>query len=142
MSKLNFKKNEISGPIDNGSNFFNVNQVALLTDAFCRYLKDKFPKNLEKSIVLGINRRENDSEMFAKIVAKTFAKHEIKVFYSEITVIDSMISYAIRNLNILGGINITTDNNLLHYNGMKFYDESGFPMSSKKMIEIKSYCQE
>ena len=142
MSQLKFENNIISGDIDNGPNFFNINQVALFTDAFVKYLKETFPEKITKGIVVGRNNNKNESESFAKTVASVLAKNEIKVFYSEFALSDSMISYSTKVLKALGGITITTDDYSFNNNGMKLYDQDGCPMSLKNMLKIKAHCQD
>ena len=84
-----------------------------------RHLYDDFPKK-EKAVVISFDTRMNSKE-FAKVVALTFAANNIRVYLCDRPTPTPTLSFGIRRLNCIGGINITASHNTKEYNGYKLY---------------------
>ena len=67
----------------------------------------------------------NNSETFAKISASVLAYEGIKVFIFNSLRPTPELSFAVRRLNAMAGINITASHNPKEYNGYKAYWEDG-----------------
>ncbi len=67
----------------------------------------------------------NNSEKFAKISASVLAGAGIKVYIFDALRPTPELSFAVRELNALAGINITASHNPKEYNGYKAYWEDG-----------------
>lgn len=88
-----------------------------------RHLIDDFPKR-EMAVVISFDTRKNSKE-FAKIVALTFAANDIKVYLCDRPTPTPTLSFGIRRLNAIGGVNITASHNTKEYNGYKLYLSDG-----------------
>ena len=88
-----------------------------------RHLYNDFPKR-EMAVVISYDTRKNSPE-FAKIVALTFAANDIKVYLCDRPTPTPTLSFGIRRLNAIGGINITASHNTKEYNGYKLYLSDG-----------------
>ena len=67
----------------------------------------------------------NNSELFAKVSASVLAGEGIKVYIFDGIRPTPELSFAIRELNAMAGINITASHNPKEYNGYKAYWEDG-----------------
>ena len=74
----------------------------------------------------------NNSELFAKISASVLAGAGIKVFIFDSLRPTPELSFAVRELNTLAGINITASHNPKEYNGSKAYWEDGAQLSPEQ----------
>ena len=83
----------------------------------------------------------NNSELFAKISAEVLAGEGIKTYIFDGIRPTPELSFAIRELNALAGINITASHNPKEYNGYKAYWEDGAqigPEQAKIVSEARS----
>ncbi|MEG0685986.1 MAG: phospho-sugar mutase, partial [Erysipelotrichales bacterium] len=121
---LEFGTAGLRGKIGPGSNRMNHYVVAKTTLGYIAYLKEKYPTIYEKGIAIAYDNRKFSQE-FAFLVAKLCAKEQIKVHIFENLRPTPQLSFAIRELGCLGGVNITASHNPSEYNGYKIYDGEG-----------------
>ncbi len=74
----------------------------------------------------------NNSEAFAKISASVLAGAGIKVYIFDSLRPTPELSFAVRELNTLAGINITASHNPKEYNGYKAYWEDGAQLAPEQ----------
>ena len=74
----------------------------------------------------------NNSEFFAKISASVLAGEGIKVYIFDGLRPTPELSFAVRELNTLAGINITASHNPKEYNGYKAYWEDGAQLAPEQ----------
>ena len=74
----------------------------------------------------------NNSEAFAKISASVLAGAGIKVYIFDSLRPTPELSFAVRHLNTLAGINITASHNPKEYNGYKAYWEDGAQLAPEQ----------
>ena len=74
----------------------------------------------------------NNSEAFAKISASVLAGAGIKVYIFDALRPTPELSFAVRELNTLAGINITASHNPKEYNGYKAYWEDGAQLAPEQ----------
>ncbi len=74
----------------------------------------------------------NNSEFFAKISASVLAGAGIKVYIFDNLRPTPELSFAVRELNTLAGINITASHNPKEYNGYKAYWEDGAQLAPEQ----------
>ena len=74
----------------------------------------------------------NNSEYFAKISASVLAGAGIKVYIFDELRPTPELSFAVRELNTLAGINITASHNPKEYNGYKAYWEDGAQLAPEQ----------
>ena len=67
----------------------------------------------------------NNSELFAKVSASVLASEGIKVYIFDSLRPTPELSFAVKHLNAMAGINITASHNPKEYNGYKAYWEDG-----------------
>jgi len=118
----------IMGP---GTNRLNVYTIRKATLGFANYLIKYNEKDLNRGVVIGHDNRLN-SRKFCLDCAALLSSKGIKVYIFDDLRPTPEISFAIRNLNALGGIIITASHNPKEYNGYKVYDETGCQLTDYK----------
>ena len=111
---------ELMGP---GTNRMNKLTVALATQGFANYLNHIYPDSCIR-VVVGYDCRHN-SKVFANMVADVFSANGIFVYLFDDMRPTPEISYALRALNCVAGVNITASHNKKEYNGYKAYWSDG-----------------
>lgn len=125
----------ILGP---GTNRLNIFTVRKATIAFGLYLKEIFKENIKRGVVISHDNR-NMSREFTLDTAKTLNEMGINTFIFESLRPTPELSFAVRELQAIGGIMITASHNPKEYNGYKVYDENGcqlVPYRIKRLLEI------
>lgn len=107
---------ELMGP---GTNRMNKFTVALATQGFANYLKKTYPNSCFH-VVVGYDCRHN-SKAFADVAADVFSANDIFVYLFDEMRPTPEISYALRDLQCVAGVNITASHNRKEYNGYKAY---------------------
>lgn len=120
---LEFGTGGLRGVMGAGTNRMNIYTVRQATQGFANYLKRQFA-NREKSVAIAYDSR-NKSKRFAEETARVMAANGIKAYlYSELMPTPAL-SFAVRQLNCVGGVMVTASHNPGKYNGYKAYDEHG-----------------
>jgi len=91
----------------------------------------KLEKGEERGVAICYDSR-NNSEFFAKICASVLAGAGIKVYIFDSLRPTPELSFAVRELNTLAGINITASHNPKEYNGYKAYWEDGAQLAPEQ----------
>ena len=91
----------------------------------------KLEKGEERGVAICYDSR-NNSEFFAKIAASVLAGEGIKVYIFDGLRPTPELSFAVRELNTLAGINITASHNPKEYNGYKAYWEDGAQLAPEQ----------
>ncbi len=120
---LKFGTAGLRAPMNPGTNYMNALTVATATQGFANYLKKQNP-NGGCRVVVGYDCRHNSKE-FANIVADVFSANGIHVLLFEDMRPTPEISFAIRENQCVGGVNITASHNPKEYNGYKAYWSDG-----------------
>jgi len=84
----------------------------------------KADKGEQRGVAIAYDSR-NNSEAFAKVSASVLASEGIKVYIFDSLRPTPELSFAVRHLNAMAGINITASHNPKEYNGYKAYWEDG-----------------
>ena len=103
---------------------FNMNRftVAATTRGIAALVKQA--GGAERGVAICYDSR-NNSELFAKISASVLAGAGVRVYIFDSLRPTPLLSYAVRELHALAGINITASHNPKEYNGYKAYWEDG-----------------
>lgn len=119
-----------------GTNRFNALTVRRISQGFSDYLisSDKS----EQGVVITYDSRIN-SEKFAMEAALNFCANGIKTYMFKGIRPTPFLSFAIRNLNTAGGVNITASHNSKEYNGYKLYLSDGAQFSYPDDEKIMNY---
>jgi len=113
------------GVMGAGTNRFNSYNVRRISTGFANYLIDKFGAAAkERGVAIAYDTRNNSSE-YAKQTALTMCASGVPAHLYAYTCPTPMLSFAVRELNCVGGVIITASHNTKEYNGYKAYDNTG-----------------
>ncbi len=135
---LQFGTAGLRGTMNAGTNAMNVFTVAQATQAIATLIKEEGEEACKRGVAIACDSR-NNSELFSKRSAEVLAANGIKVFIFESLRPTPVLSFAIRHLNCIAGINITASHNPKEYNGYKAYWEDGAqlpPEHAQKVSDI------
>ena len=136
---LEFGTAGLRGIIGAGINRMNIYVVRRATQGLANYIIKQGAAN--KGVAIAYDSRHMSPE-FAMEAAMTLAANGIKAYKFESLRPTPELSYAVRELKCVAGINITASHNPPEYNGYKVYWEDGAqitpPHDSGIMGEVKS----
>ncbi len=135
---LEFGTAGLRGVIGAGTNRMNVYTVRKATQGLANYIKSV--NGEAKGVAIAYDSRRMSPE-FADESALCLAANGIKAYVFESLRPTPQLSYAVRRLGCIAGINITASHNPPEYNGYKVYWEDGAqitpPHDSGIMDEVK-----
>ena len=121
-SNLTFGTAGLRGTMKIGMNAMNIYTVAQATQGLANLILKENREN--DGVVIACDSR-NNSELFAKVSAEVLAAANIKTYIFDELRPTPELSFAIRHLGCVAGINITASHNPKQYNGYKAYWEDG-----------------
>ena len=119
---LEFGTAGLRGIIGAGTNRMNIYTVRRATQGLANYIKKQGGE--EKGVAIAFDSRRMSPE-FAMEAAMTLAANGIKAYKFESLRPTPELSFAVRELGCIAGINITASHNPPEYNGYKVYWEDG-----------------
>ncbi len=119
---LEFGTAGLRGIIGAGVNRMNIYTVRRATQGLANYIKKQGGE--EKGVAIAFDSRRMSPE-FAMEAAMTLAANGIKAYKFESLRPTPELSFAVRELGCIAGINITASHNPPEYNGYKVYWEDG-----------------
>ncbi len=122
VKDLEFGTAGLRGIMVAGTNAMNVYTVAHATQGLAALIT-KLGK-AERGVAVGYDSR-NNSKLFAETAACVLAANGVKVKLFNGIRPTPVLSFAVRELNCIAGINITASHNPKQYNGYKAYWEDG-----------------
>jgi len=140
----------IRGIMGPGPGRFNIYTIEKVTIGYAKLLKKKYPKELNRGVVIGHDNRHN-SKRFAQVVADVLSSYGIVAYLFKDNEMQPtpVVSFATRAANALGGVVITASHNPAQYNGYKIYDETGSQLMpadtdyiAKEIDEVKDIFDE
>ncbi len=135
---LEFGTAGLRGVIGAGTNRMNIYVVRKTTQGLANYIKSVGGES--KGVAIAYDSRRMSPE-FAKEAALCLAANGIKAYIFESLRPTPELSFALRHLGCIAGINITASHNPPEYNGYKVYWEDGAqitpPHDSGIMGEVK-----
>ena len=138
FSPLSFGTAGLRGTMNAGLYAMNKYTVAWATQGFANLVLERGGK--ERGVVVCRDSRNNSYE-FSKITARVLAANGIKVYYFEDIHPTPRLSFAIREIGAIGGINITASHNPKEYNGYKVYWEDGAQISLEQAETVSAYIE-
>ena len=136
---LEFGTAGLRGIIGAGTNRMNIYTVRKATQGLANYIIKN--KSAEKGVAIAFDSRRMSPE-FADEAALCLAANGIKAYVFESLRPTPELSYAVRKLSCIAGINITASHNPPEYNGYKVYWEDGAqitpPHDKGIMDEVKA----
>ncbi|MBO5050857.1 MAG: phospho-sugar mutase [Clostridia bacterium] len=121
-SKLGFGTAGLRGIMALGPGCMNVFTVAQATQGMANLIKKTGDGSRGVSIAYDTR---NNSALFAEVAACVLAANDIKVYLFDAPRPTPELSFSIRALSCIAGINITASHNPKEYNGYKAYWEDG-----------------
>ena len=138
-TELEFGTAGLRGIIGAGTNRMNKYVVQKATQGLANYILKQDKEN--KSVAIAYDSRRMSPE-FADFAAETLAANGIKAYVFESLRPTPELSFAVRELGCIAGINITASHNPPEYNGYKVYWEDGAqitpPHDTGIMAEVKA----
>lgn len=121
-SSLEFGTAGLRGKMKMGTNAMNTFTVAQATQGLANLIIKE--NRTDDGVAIAYDSR-NNSELFAKISASVLAANGIKAYIFDELRPTPELSFALRELHCVAGINITASHNPKEYNGYKAYWEDG-----------------
>lgn len=118
---IRFGTSGLRGKMGAGTNRINSVTLKKATLGVSEYLLGRYGGGC---VVIGFDTRNNSRE-YARIVGEVLCQKGIRVFIFGEPAPVPMLSFAIRELKLNGGIMITASHNTKEYNGYKVYDRFG-----------------
>ncbi len=107
-----------------GTARMNTYTVAHATNALAKTIVSLGAESMERGVAIAYDSRNNSIE-FARRSAEVLSSYKIKSYLYESLRPTPVLSFALRYLNCIAGINVTASHNPAEYNGYKVYWEDG-----------------
>ena len=137
-TSLEFGTAGLRGKMRVGTNAMNAHTVAQATQGLSNLIIKEARQN--DGVVIAYDSR-NNSELFAKISASVLAANGIKAYIFDELRPTPELSFALRELRCVAGINITASHNPKEYNGYKAYWEDGAQLPPEHAKTVSSYIE-
>ena len=131
---LEFGTAGMRGVLGAGTNRLNKYNVRRVSRALAKYILTN-EGGAEKGVAIAYDSRRMSPE-FAKEAALTLAANGIKAYLFESLRPTPVLSFAVRYLHCIAGINITASHNPAEYNGYKVYWTDGAQMPPESVKGI------
>lgn len=136
IKNMEFGTGGLRATMSAGTNAMNVYTVAQASQGLANVIIHN--NGQQKGIVIGRDSR-NNSEEFSRAAAEVFAANGIKTYFFDALRPTPVLSFAIRELGCIAGVNITASHNPSEYNGYKAYWEDGAQLSLEDAEMVSSY---
>lgn len=107
-----------------GTARMNTYTVAHATNALAKTIASMGADACERGVAIAYDSRNNSIE-FARRSAEVLSAYKIKAYLYDSLRPTPVLSFALRYLNCIAGINVTASHNPAEYNGYKVYWEDG-----------------
>lgn len=135
---LEFGTGGLRGIIGLGTNRINKYVVSKVSQGFANYLLNQ--QNPDKNLAVAISYdTRNKSYEFAKFASLVLNANGIKTYLFKNFAPTPVLSFAVRELNCLGGIMITASHNPPEYNGYKVYGSDGAQLCYPRDEELITF---
>ena len=130
-TSLNFGTGGLRGIMGAGTNRMNIYTVRQASYGFGKYICDLGDEAKKRGVVIAFDSRNNGVK-FAQNTALTLCKLGIKTYVFDSLRPTPELSFAIRYLGTVAGVNITASHNPKEYNGYKAYFEDGAQIAGEQ----------
>ncbi len=134
-SMLEFGTAGLRGVMAAGLNRMNIYTVRQATQGLANVIAKEGGAAKERGVVIAYDCR-NHSREFAKEAARVLAAAGIRSYLFDELRPTPELSFAIRELHGIAGINVTASHNPKEYNGYKVYWEDGAQLGPEKASEV------
>lgn len=121
-----------------GTNMMNLYTVAHATEGVARLIDSLGGNEKERGVIIGYDSRNNSSS-FARRAAEVLSSHGIKTYLFDGIRPTPELSFGVRHLGCIAGINITASHNPSAYNGYKLYWEDGSQPTKDDADKVSAY---
>lgn len=135
-SPLSFGTAGLRGTMCAGIGNMNIHTVMQATKGLCDYIKEMGGGET----VIAYDTR-NNSELFARVCAEVFAFNGIKTYIFDGPRPTPELSFALRELKCIAGVNITASHNPKEYNGYKAYWSDGAQLSPEQAGAVSAFIR-
>ena len=135
-NRLGFGTAGLRGTMKAGLNAMNVYTVAQATQGFADLIISRC--GTTRPVVVACDSR-NNSELFARTTAEVFAANGLKTYVFDELRPTPVLSFAVRELSCIAGVNITASHNPKEYNGYKAYWEDGAQLPPDHAKTVSEY---
>ncbi|MGM0603654.1 MAG: phospho-sugar mutase [Bacillota bacterium] len=138
---LDFGTGGMRGKMGAGTNRINKYTVRKATQGLANYIINYSDNGREKGVVIAYDSRHNSAE-FSLEAALVLAGNGIKTYLFSDLRPTPELSFAVRELNAVGGIVVTASHNPPEYNGYKVYWEDGGQVVPDRARDIIAEIEE
>ncbi|MFW5885696.1 MAG: phospho-sugar mutase [Halanaerobium sp.] len=138
---INFGTGGMRGKMGAGTNRINKYVIRKATQGLANYIINYSDDGQEKGVVIAYDSRHN-SPNFSLEAALVLAANGIKTYLFTGMRATPELSYAVRELNAIGGIVVTASHNPAEYNGYKVYWEDGGQVVPEQARDIIAEIEE
>ncbi len=138
MGNMEFGTAGLRGIMCAGQSCINNYTIAHATQGLANLILDE--DKAERGVVIAYDSR-NNSDTYAEISASVLAANGILVYLFDALRPTPELSYAVRELGCIAGINITASHNPKQYNGYKVYWEDGAQLSPVHASAVSDYIE-
>nr|WP_199505599.1 MULTISPECIES: phospho-sugar mutase [unclassified Halanaerobium] len=138
---LDFGTGGMRGKMGAGTNRINKYTVRKATQGLANYIINYSDNGRERGVVIAYDSRRNSAE-FSLEAALVLAGNGIKTYLFKDLRPTPELSFAVRELNAVGGIVITASHNPPEYNGYKVYWEDGGQVVPNRARDIIAEIEE
>ncbi len=131
---LSFGTAGLRGTMGGGINNMNIHTVGRATQGFADYIKAQGGG----SCAIACDTR-NNSALFSRVAAEVLAANGIKAYLFDGARPTPELSFAVRELGCIAGINITASHNPKEYNGYKAYWSDGAQLAPEQAEAVSAY---
>lgn len=136
-SMLSFGTAGLRGTMAMGMHNMNIYTVTQATQGFANYIRACGEEAVRRGVVVGCDSR-NNSRLFSRATAAVMANNGIKVYLFASIQPTPELSFAVRHLGAVAGVNITASHNPKQYNGYKAYWEDGAQLGPEQADAVSA----
>lgn len=137
--ELEFGTAGMRGVIGMGLNRMNIHNVRRVTAALAKFV-NAYEGGAERGVVIGYDSRIMSDE-FARQTALTLAAFGVKAYLFKSLRPVPVLSFSVRHLGCIAGVEITASHNPSQYNGYKVYWEDGGQLPPPRAAEVTTQIE-
>ncbi len=137
--ELEFGTAGMRGVIGMGLNRMNIHNVRRVTAALAKFV-NAYEGGAERGVVIGYDSRIMSDE-FARQTALTLAAFGVKAYLFKSLRPVPVLSFSVRHLGCIAGVEITASHNPSQYNGYKVYWEDGGQLPPPRAAEVTAQIE-
>ncbi len=138
--QLAFGTGGLRGIMGAGTNRMNIYTVRQATKGFANYISSLGEDAKKRGVVIAHDSR-NQGEAFAEATALSLCAAGITAYIFDELRPTPELSFAVRYLGAIAGINITASHNPKEYNGYKAYFEDGAQLAGELADKVQAEMQ-